>query len=118
MNEAFYPRERIKKKRDFLFLYKKGNRYKGKYFNLVYLSNDFCYSRMAVVVSSKIGNAVTRNRIKRWIRDLFRRNKELLKTSLDILFIIKKETAGVTWATLHESYIEAIASIYQEKQSS
>ena len=117
MSETFYPQERIRKKRDFLFLYKKGNRYKGKYFNLIYLSNDLNFSRMAVVVSSKIGNAVQRNKIKRRMRSLFRRNKPLFEKSFDILIIAKKGILEVTWTTLKASYIEAVKSICQENQA-
>lgn len=118
MSETFYPQERIRKKRDFLFLYKKGNRYKGKYFNLIYLSNDLNFSRMAVVVSRKIGNAVQRNKIKRRMRSLFRRNKPLLEKPFDILIIAKKGILEVTWTTLKTYYIEAVKSICQENQAS
>ena len=64
MNETLGPQERIRKKKDFLYIYKKGKRYRGKYFNLVYLSSASSFSRMAVVVSKKVGKAVKRNRIK------------------------------------------------------
>jgi ribonuclease P protein component len=35
MGETFSPQERIRKKNEFLILYKKGRRYKGKYFSLI-----------------------------------------------------------------------------------
>lgn len=117
MRETLGPRQRIRKRNDFLFLYKKGNRYKGKYFNLIYFSNNLSFSRMAVVVSKKIGNAVKRNKIKRWMRSLFRRNKELLKNSLDIIFIVKKEISDASWAKLEEEYLYAIGSISEKNKS-
>jgi len=115
MKETYGPQERIKKRQEFLSLYKKGNRYKGKYFNLVYFPNDLDYSRMAVIVSKKIGNAVSRNKIKRWMRDLFRRNKDLLKDHLDILIVAKREIQEASWSSLRESYISAIDSIGKRK---
>lgn len=115
MKETYGPQERIKKRQEFLSLYKKGNRYKGKYFNLVYFPNDLDYSRMAVIVSKKIGNAVSRNKIKRWMRDLFRRNKDLLKDHLDILIVVKREIQEASWSSLRESYISAIDSIGKRK---
>ena len=114
MNETLGPHERLRKRNDFLSLYKKGKRYKGKYFNLIYFSNNLSFSRMAVVVSKKIGNAVKRNKIKRWLRSLFRRNKGLLKDSLDIIFVVKKEIQDATLIKLEEEYFSAIESIYNK----
>jgi ribonuclease P protein component len=111
MDETFGPSERITKKKDFLYIYKEGKRYRGKYFNLVYLSSASSFSRMAVVVSKKVGNAVNRNKIKRWIRTLFRRNKHLLKNSFDLIFIAKKEILEVSWVNLREDYLSALESI-------
>ena len=113
MNETLGPQERIRKRKDFLFLYKKGYRYRGKYFNLIYLSNDFSFSRMAVIVSKKVGNAVKRNKIKRQMRALFRRNKSLLKAPLDIIIIAKKEILESSWLTLKGDYFSALESIMQ-----
>ncbi len=113
MNETLGPQERIRKRKDFLSLYKKGKRYRGKYFNLIYFSNDFCFSRMAVIVSKKVGNAVKRNKIKRQMRTLFRRNKSLLKTPLDIIIIAKKEILESSWLTLQGDYFSALESIIQ-----
>jgi len=117
MNETLGPHERIKKRNDFLSLYKKGKRYRGKYFNLVYFSNNLSFSRMAVVVSKKIGNAVKRNKIKRWMRSLFRRNKVLLKDTLDIIFVVKKEIQDATWEKIEEEYVSAIKSICNTNKS-
>ncbi|MGD8535447.1 MAG: ribonuclease P protein component [Candidatus Aminicenantes bacterium] len=118
MNETFSPPERIRKNKDFLHLYKKGKRYRGKYFNFVYLSSASSFSRMAVVVSKKVGNAVKRNKIKRWIRTLFRRNKNLLKIPLDIIIIVKKEILEASWLMLQEDYLAAIKSISENSSSS
>jgi len=46
MNETLSPQERIRNKKEFLHLYKKGSRYRAKYFNLIYISSDLSFSRM------------------------------------------------------------------------
>ena len=117
MPETFGPLERIRKKKDFLHLYKKGKRYRGKYFNLVYLSNASDFSRMAVVVSKKVGNADKRNKNKRWMRTLYRRNKPLLSNSLDIIFIVKREILEASWTTLQEDYFAALKSMGQSSST-
>ncbi|MDH7513452.1 MAG: ribonuclease P protein component [Clostridiales bacterium] len=116
MSESFNPRERIRKKKDFLFLYRKGNRYKGKYFSLIYLPSSSTFSRVGVVASRKVGNAATRNKVKRWMRELFRRNKGLLDFPLDMLIIARPEMGEVKWEELKEQYLTAVERIFKKKK--
>lgn len=113
MDENFSPRERIRKKKDFYHLYKKGKRYRGKYFVLIYRSGEFAYSRVAVVASKKLGNAVQRNRIRRRFRTLFRKNKKLLRNPLDLIIIPQREIHEADWKSLEKSYAAVLKSINQ-----
>ena len=47
---------------------KKG--YRNRYFNVYYNENNVGKHRFAVCVSKKIGNAVTRNKVKRQVKDV------------------------------------------------
>jgi ribonuclease P protein component len=114
MPETLKPHERIRKKKDFILLYKRGRRYRGKYFTLVFQPNELDFSRMAVVASKKIGNAVKRNKVKRWLRTLYRRNKELIENSLDMIIISKKEIHNLKWNDLEGEYLSAIKSINRD----
>ncbi|MCJ7679470.1 MAG: ribonuclease P protein component [Candidatus Aminicenantes bacterium] len=111
MAETFSPRERIKKRTDFQRLYADGNRYKGKYFILIYQAGSSDYSRLGVVVSKKHGNAVHRNRIKRLLRALFRTNKDLLQSPLDLVLIPKKGIRNAEWTSLRIDYRRAAEHI-------
>jgi ribonuclease P protein component len=114
MDEKFTPQERIRKKKDFLHLYKKGKRYRGKYFTLIYLANELTFSRTAVVASKKLGNAAQRNRTKRWLRTLFRRNKELLERPLDMIFIPRIEIRDAKWQNLEIEYVDALKHVHRK----
>lgn len=111
MDESYRPHERIRKKSDFTGLYKRGRCDRGRYFNLIHLPNDLGHARMSVVASRKVGNAVQRNRIRRRAKELFRRNKDLLTSPVDLLLISKKEMGAASWADLRERYTEALRAL-------
>ncbi|MCD6516611.1 MAG: ribonuclease P protein component [Candidatus Aminicenantes bacterium] len=115
MKESISPKERIRKKREFSLIYKKGNRYRGKYFIIIYLPNGGSQSRLAVVAGKKIGNAVKRNKAKRWIKALYRRNKNLLEDSTDLIFIAKENIFKAPWKNLQKDYAKAIEHINQKQ---
>ena len=50
---------------------------------------------MGITVSGKVGNSVTRNRIKRQVREFFRRRRALLRPAADVLVIARKNAAGL-----------------------
>ncbi len=116
MSESLPPRERIRKKKDFIILYRKGNRYRAKYFNLIYQSNTLAYSRVGVVASRKIGNAVTRNKAKRWMRELYRRNKDMFAYPIDLIMVATAEMKAAAWADLDDHYHRAVRAIFGKKQ--
>src|SRR4051794_36315682 len=45
--------------------------------------------RLGVTVSKKVGGAVQRNRVKRLVREAFRRRKTLFPQGVDLVFIAK-----------------------------
>lgn len=115
MSESLPPSERIRKKKEFLALYRKGKRYKARYFNLIYHSNGLAHSRVGVVAGRKVGNAVTRNRAKRWMRELYRRNKDLLAYPVDLLIVATNEMKTASFSELVEQYTRAMRVIFGRK---
>ena len=51
-------------------------------------------------MTKKVGNAVQRNRIKRVVREVFRRNRQLFPSSHDLVFIAKRGTTDIDYASL------------------
>ena len=57
----------------------------SKSFTLFGLPNSAGTCRLGITVTRKVGDAVRRNRIKRRLRDIFRRNRTQLAPGLDLV---------------------------------
>ena len=51
-------------------------------------------------MTKKVGTAVQRNRIKRVVREVFRRNRHLFPPSHDVVFIAKRDAQQVSYDSL------------------
>jgi ribonuclease P protein component len=72
---------------------------------------------MAAVASKKVGNAVKRNKAKRWMRALFRRNKGMLNASYDVIMIAKSGMPEATWQLVSDDTLKALNFINKKSQT-
>lgn len=115
MDERLRPLERIRKKKDFLSLYRNGSRFRGRHFSLVFRPNELGFSRLAVVVSKKVGPAVIRNKVKRRVRELFRRNKTVLPEATDVIVVTRPEILELGPEELSAAFLAALASLHRKR---
>ena len=88
---ASFPKSfRIKKKKVFNRLYEDGHKISGFYY-AVYFFYAKSPSRLGITVSSRLGNAVFRNRQKRIIRELFRKVCRSFQTPLQVAVVLAKK---------------------------
>ena len=52
--------------------------------------------RLGITVSRKVGGAVVRNRVKRQVREWFRRSRAKLRTGIDVVVIGRSAAAGLS----------------------
>jgi ribonuclease P protein component len=83
----------IRKSDDFREVFEKGNTYTTKSFIVHCNKNSLGYPRLGVVIGKKLfASAVKRNRLKRLIREVFRKNKHQFN-SLDVVIVASKKNA-------------------------
>ena len=81
--------KRLNNPQDFKRCFQSGHRIKNKAFVLHYVNNGGLPARLGVnIAKSKIKKAVERNKIKRTVREAFRKRK---LDGLDIVLILKNE---------------------------
>ena len=54
-------------------------------------------TRVGVTASRKLGGAVRRNRVKRLVREAFRRHKLLFPRGFDLVFVAKKNAVDAEY---------------------
>jgi ribonuclease P protein component len=102
MSEAFRPAERIRRRVDFERIYKQGLKASGRLMTLFLLKTGQPESRLGVAATRRIGNAVTRNRAKRLVREIYRRHKPA--PGLDIVVVPKREFVSADFSDLEREY--------------
>lgn len=62
----------LRRRREFLAVKERGTRLHAGDYLILALPNECGRARIGLTVSSKVGGAVVRNRVKRWLREAFR----------------------------------------------
>jgi ribonuclease P protein component len=82
-------RYRVRANERFQEIRKEGDAYSDQLLVLCALPNGLPYSRFGFSVSSRIGGAVVRNRIKRRLREAIRLRMDQIKPGWDLVFIAR-----------------------------
>jgi ribonuclease P protein component len=72
-NEALPPDERLRHRREFLDCYRQGRRRHGALLILYAYPNAMGHPRLGITASRKVGGAVLRHRLKRRLKEVYRR---------------------------------------------
>ena len=88
--ERFSKRARLLRRSEFLNLSRTGKKVYTSHFVVLSKTNDKGENRLGVTVSARVGKAVTRNRIKRLLREFFRRHSREVSSPQDIVIIARK----------------------------
>jgi ribonuclease P protein component len=95
---------RIKKNEDFQLAFKEGKSVANRQFVIYTLKKpDQRHFRIGLSVSKKIGNAVTRNQIKRYIRQVFHEFDGQIHNHADYIIIARKPTAEMNYHEVKQS---------------
>ena len=99
---AFPRRARVRKRADYVRIQSGGRRLSSPHYLLFSLPAAGAPAgrpaRVGVTVSKKVGNAVVRNRVKRWIRESCRRLGDTMPRGLDLVVVARPSAATAGFA--------------------
>lgn len=111
--QTFEKFRRILRSSEYTRIWKEGKRYRTTHF-VVLVNPGGNNSRLGLTVSRKVGNAVCRNRLKRWIRELFRNNYKLFGNQLDISIIAQRQAGCLTHLQVDRELLSVFARLETE----
>jgi len=100
-------RERLRVRRDFLAVYRKGRAWTHRFLVLRTLPNGLPYNRYGFVVSKRVGKAVARNRLKRRLREGLR--LLTVRPGWDVVLLARPPAATATYQQLREALVELLS---------
>ena len=91
----------LKENRDFRRLYSRGRSFVGPALVTYVMRNRTGGIRVGITTSKKIGNAVTRSRARRVIREAFRAAYPHVRPGYDFVFVARGKTAFLKSTQVH-----------------
>lgn len=101
----------LKKNSDFRRLYSRGKSAVNSYMVVYCRKDQEKLSRVGYTVSTKLGNAVTRNRVRRRLREIYRLNLPNLKPGVDIVIVARKRCVGAKYRKMNEAFLKACSEL-------
>lgn len=108
---SFPKTARILKRPEFVRLLRTGNKIQNENFLFLYSRSRADHLRIGITVSRKVGNAVRRNRVKRLVRENFRRMRPQMGGAWDINIIAKKGAAVLSGDEVGTALAQLFAGI-------
>lgn len=88
-SEEFPKSLRLTTRRQFLKVQERGVKVSADPLLGAALKNELGVTRLGITVSSKVGNAVVRSRIRRRLREVFRKRRGELPVGIDLVLIAR-----------------------------
>ena len=107
---------RVKREKDFKEIFQYGTSFANRKFVVYQLENQQNHFRVGLSVSKKLGNAVTRNQIKRRIRHILLSVREHLADNVDFVVIARKGVENLDYAEMEKNLLHVLklSKIYRE----
>lgn len=91
MTARLRPRQRLRTRAEFDRVFRRGVRLEGRLFVLIAAPNGTATDRLGLTVNRRVGGAVLRNRVRRLLRESFRRLPPDGRAGFDVVLVARSE---------------------------
>lgn len=84
----------LKKNYEFKNVLRKGKRIKGKQIEIFFIKENISMNKMGIAIGKKVGNSVSRNKIKRLIRENYRLLEDKINIGNCFIILWNKRVNG------------------------
>lgn len=111
--EGFPKEERVRRSPEFTRIFRDGSQVRGRLITARWVPDSPSgLHRVGVAAGKRLGNAVIRNRLKRRIREAYRRNKrELTCPGIAIVFVASSRMIGCSARDVSEDMVRLLREI-------
>ena len=95
----------VKENYEFRRIYAKGRSGVSPYLVVYVRPNRRGHNRLGVTVSTKLGHAVVRNRIRRRLREIFRLNQGALAQGYDMIVVARTRAVNAEYRALERAFL-------------
>ncbi len=106
-------KDTIKSQREFSNIIKNSEFFKTNEFTIYYKENNLNKKRFGIAVSSKLGNAVVRNRLKRQTREIINKLNYLFKNNQDYIIMIRKGSLSTSFSIRLKNLEDKLNNYYE-----
>ena len=104
-------RSTLKKNYEFKRLYNKGKTAVTPYMVVYALKSPKGCRRVGYTVSTKLGKAVVRNRIRRRLREIYRLNSDKLRSNVDMVIVARSRCVDGDYSKMERAFLHACAEL-------
>jgi ribonuclease P protein component len=111
VDQRFGKHERLTARADFTRCYRHGLRLRTAYFTVYAYRQGKGGTRLGIAVGKVVGTAVVRNRVKRRLREIFRRQKSIMAHGYDLFVRAIPASADVSYPQLERAWHEVAGEL-------
>ena len=109
-------RTRLTDSPDFERAYRQGAAYRGKLFSVHAFPNELGTPRLGLSVSRRVGNAVSRNAVRRRLREVYYSALPEIPGSLDLVVSAQPAAAEATFRELSEEFVTSLRKLVDSRE--
>ena len=99
---------RLKKRYQFNYVYKSGEHYSSEHIVLYVVSSKTKNIKIGLAVTKKVGHAVVRNRVRRQLREIIKKQIPTLKQSFNIIVVARENVTEASFEKISNEFFKLI----------